>query len=64
MDVAEQSQLLCLLALRAGRREVCPGEECPLWEEGGCALERLSADGELYVDEWPDELPAALDAQA
>ena len=63
MDVAEQTEHLCLLALRAGREEICPGGECPLWEEGGCALERLSADGELYVDASPDELPAALDEQ-
>lgn len=51
MDVAQQTEKLCLLALQAGRREVCPGEECPLWEEGGCAVERMIAEGELYTDD-------------
>jgi hypothetical protein len=60
MDVAEQTERICALALRAGRRELCTGEECPLWESGDCALERLSAAGELYVDGWPDENPAEL----
>lgn len=59
MDVAAQTTGLCVLALRAGREEVCPGEECPLWEDGGCALERLTADGELYGDEWSDDLAGA-----
>jgi hypothetical protein len=58
MDVAEQSQPLCALALRADRRERCPGAECPLWENGDCALERLAAEGELYVDAWPEDDPA------
>lgn len=60
IDVAAQTKRLCLLALRAGREEVCPGEECPLWENGGCALERLSANGELDVDEWPEDDRAEL----
>jgi hypothetical protein len=55
MEVAEQTRRLCALALRAGRDEPCPGAECPLWENGECALERMSADGELYIDGWPDE---------
>jgi hypothetical protein len=55
MDVAAQDTPLCALALRAGRAEVCPGADCPLWEDDGCALERLSADGELYDDERPEE---------
>jgi hypothetical protein len=55
MDVAEQARPLCALALRADRRELCPGAECPLWENGECALERLSAEGELYIDGWPEE---------
>jgi hypothetical protein len=59
MDVAAQTTGLCVLALRAGREEVCPGAECPLWEDGGCALERLTADGELYGDEWSDDLAGA-----
>jgi len=44
------SKKVCLLALQAGRREVCPGEECPLWEDGGCAVERMIEEGELYND--------------
>jgi hypothetical protein len=52
MDVAEQSERLCVLALRAGRRDLCPGDACPLWEDGGCALERMSADGELVDNAW------------
>jgi hypothetical protein len=52
MDVAAQTERPCVLALRAGREEVCPGSECPLWEEGGCALERMGADGELVDDPW------------
>jgi hypothetical protein len=59
MDVVAQDRSLCALALRAGRKELCPGEECPLWEDDGCALERLSADDELYGDEWPDEALAS-----
>jgi hypothetical protein len=55
MDIAEEVQPLCLLALRADRREFCPGAECPLFENGECALERLSAQGELYIDAWPDD---------
>jgi hypothetical protein len=57
MDVAEQTERICALALWAGREEVCPGHECPLWEGGVCALERMSAQGELYADAWPDEDP-------
>ena len=40
----------CALQDAAGRVEVCPGEGCPFWEEGGavleggCAIERLSLD--------------------
>ena len=52
MDVAVQTDRLCLLALRAGREEVCPGSECPLWEDGSCSLERMRADGELDDDQW------------
>ena len=55
VDVAEQPHKLCLLALQAGRREVCPGRECPLWEEGGCAVERMIAEGDLYTDDFPEE---------
>jgi hypothetical protein len=60
MDVVDPAGRLCALALLAGREEVCPGEACPLWENGGCALERLTAEGELYVDAWPDDDPAEL----
>ena len=60
MDVSEQTSSLCALALRADREEVCPGAECPLWENGGCALERLAAEDELYVDAWPEDDPAEL----
>lgn len=55
MELAEQTQRLCALAFRAGREEPCPGAECPLWENEECALERLSADGELHDDAWPDD---------
>ena len=55
MDVAQQAEKLCLLALQAGRREVCPGQDCPLWEEDGCSVERMIAEGELYKDEWPGD---------
>jgi hypothetical protein len=54
MHLAEQTQPLCALTLRADREEVCPGEECPLWEDGGCALERMTADGELYEEPYED----------
>jgi hypothetical protein len=57
MEVAEQTEHLCQLALQAGRRDVCPGEQCPLWEDGGCAVERLIAEGELYEDKWPEDEP-------
>lgn len=57
MDVAAQAEHLCFLALQAGRQEACPGEECPLWEVGGCAVERMIAEGNLYVDEWPEVEP-------
>lgn len=57
MDVAEQTERLCALALRAGREDPCPGEECPLWEHGACVLERMTADGELFVDSWPEDEP-------
>jgi hypothetical protein len=50
MDVAAQTERLCLLALWAGREEICAGAECPLWENGSCALERIGADGELVDD--------------
>jgi hypothetical protein len=55
MDAVVQDTHLCALALRAGRGEVCSGAGCPLWEDDGCALVRLSADGELYGDEWLEE---------
>jgi len=49
----ETGERICELAARAGRREVCPEEECPLWEGGACSLEHLLAEGELDVP--PDE---------
>ena len=60
MDIAEHADKLCLLALQAGRQEVCPGEECPLWERGGCAVERMIAEGDLDRDDVPDSDPAAV----
>jgi hypothetical protein len=36
-----QTVELCELAGRAGRREICAEDECPLWEGGACSLERL-----------------------
>jgi hypothetical protein len=57
MDVEQELQL-CALALRADRKERCPGEECPLWEDGECTLERLVVEGELYTDDWRDEAAA------
>jgi hypothetical protein len=60
MDVVDPAGRLCALALLGGREEVCPDEACPLWEDGGCALERLTAEGELYADAWPEDDPAAL----
>ena len=60
MDVVDPAGRLCALALLAGREGVCPGKAGPLWENGGCALERLTAEGELYVDAWPDDDPAEL----
>ena len=53
MEVADQSERVCALALRAGRHETCPGPECPLWENG-CSLERMAAEDELYVDDFPE----------
>ena len=47
------TERLCDLAASAGRREVCPEDECPLWEGGGCSLGELLADGDLDVA--PDE---------
>ena len=55
MHVAAASTSVCLLALRAGRHEACPGADCPLWEHGRCTLEQLSAEGEVYPDIWEDE---------
>jgi hypothetical protein len=55
MEVRNQSLTLCALALRANREAVCPGAECSLWENGGCALERLTAAGELDGDSGPAE---------
>jgi hypothetical protein len=60
MDVVDAAGRLCALALLADREEVCPGEACPLWEDRGCAVERLAAEGELYVDAWPEDDPAEL----
>ena len=34
------TERLCLLAARAGRREVCT-EDCPLFEHGQCQLEAV-----------------------
>jgi hypothetical protein len=45
-------QRLCELAARAGRREVCPEDECPLWEDGECSLQRLLAE---QGDDGPDD---------
>ena len=39
--------------VRAGHGEPCAYEECPLCENGACALEKLTADGEPDED-WPD----------
>jgi hypothetical protein len=55
MQVDEQTEQLCGLALMAGREELCPGAECPLWDDGSCALEHLTADGELSVDTWAND---------
>jgi hypothetical protein len=54
VDVSGQTERLCLLAMPAGREEVCASEDCPLWENGSCALENLPPDGE------PDERPYGL----
>ena len=53
---------LCALQYRAGRIEVCPGADCPFWEEGGaaipghCVFERLNLD----LDEPPGLVHALL----
>ncbi len=47
------TERLCELAARAGRKEICPEDECPLWENGECSLQRLLVeDGEDAV---PDD---------
>jgi hypothetical protein len=58
MDVSGQTERLCLLAMLAGREELCASEECPLWENGSCVLENLPPDGEPDAD-WPDSFGAA-----
>jgi hypothetical protein len=62
MDVVDPAgQRLCALALLAGHEEACPGERpAPFGRVGDCALERLTAEGELYVDTWPDDDPPEL----
>jgi hypothetical protein len=35
------AERLCELAARAGRKEPCAEDSCPLWENGECSLERL-----------------------
>jgi hypothetical protein len=55
MQVAVANESPCVLALRAGRHEACPGADCPLWEHGRCLLEQLGADEELYADVWDEE---------
>ena len=35
---------LCQLDYAAGRSEHCPGETCPFWKDGECAVAPLLAD--------------------
>ena len=50
----------CLLQDALDRIEACPGEACPLWEnggavvEGGCAIERLGLPTSLDLRRRPD----------
>jgi hypothetical protein len=48
---AQTVEQACELAARAGRFEACPGAECPLWENGGCSLERLLAEEDVPIDQ-------------
>jgi hypothetical protein len=34
----------CTLTSALGERETCPGEPCPFWGEGACAIAGLRAD--------------------
>ena len=34
----------CALETALGRSVPCPEEACPLWERGGCALDRASVE--------------------
>lgn len=43
-ETGAQTVTFCELARRAGRREICGEDECPLWEDGACSLERLLDD--------------------
>jgi hypothetical protein len=56
----EVVERLCELAARAGRREVCPAGECPLWENGACSLERLLSD-EAVPSEDEDRLSGGFE---
>lgn len=53
---------LCGLQYRASRIELCPGADCPFWEEGGavtpgqCIFKRLDLD----LDETPGLVHALL----
>jgi hypothetical protein len=53
---AQTVERLCELARRAGKREVCPDEECPLWEAGACSLESLLAEESQGFSDDADKL--------
>jgi hypothetical protein len=40
----------CTLQLAVGRHETCPGDVCPFWQDGACAVAALRADVELHPE--------------
>jgi hypothetical protein len=55
-ETGAQTGKLCELARRAGRREICAENECPLWEDGACSLERLLDEERPVFSDATDEL--------
>lgn len=65
--VAPLAPRLCRIEQSLGRTEICPGANCPLWEQagsangGGCLFERLDLAGRQDLAAWLHDLREQLD---
>jgi hypothetical protein len=52
----------CRIRESLGRVEACPGEPCPFWDRGACALEALDLRSRPELAEFLSELRGELES--